>query len=48
MYMDVDTISWCCFADVGPRGREAEMVGELAHRGPVTGTCRAEGGTEVR
>jgi hypothetical protein len=27
------------FADVGPRGREAEMVGESARQGPVRPPC---------
>jgi hypothetical protein len=35
MYMDVDSIFVFVFADVGPRGREVEMVGESARQGPV-------------
>jgi hypothetical protein len=35
VWMDVDSIFVCGFADVGPRGREVELVGEPARQGPV-------------
>jgi hypothetical protein len=36
--MDVDTISSICFAYMGPWGREAEVVEDLARRGLVRPT----------
>jgi hypothetical protein len=33
--MDVDSLFFCVFSYVRPRGREAELVGELARLGPV-------------